>query len=65
MTNNKIKSSEEKKPDYEERNMAREDFVKKARAFLIQNKAAKTTLARYFGTSIKDVKVDVDRKSVV
>lgn len=59
MTNNKIKSSEEKKPDYEERNMAREDFVKKARAFLIQNKAAKTTLARYFGTSIKDVKVDV------
>lgn len=59
MTNNKIKSSEEKKPDYEERSMAREDFVKKARAFLIQNKAAKTTLARYFGTSIKDVKVDV------
>ena len=58
MTKNKIKSSEEKKPDYEERNMAREDFVKKARAFLIQNKAAKTTLARCFGVPIKDVKVD-------
>lgn len=53
------KLPEKKETDYGKRNAAREDFVKKARAFLIQNKAAKTTLARCFGVPIKDVKVDV------
>ena len=59
MTTNEVKTPEEKKTDYEEKSVAREEFVKKAYIFLIQNKAAKTTLARCFGMSIKDVKVDV------